>query len=168
MLIFQQILYHLFFQTNNRKRCNVLERDKTHAATGDTATAGRRLDELLSLDVPLVEYLGQGVVDLVLAADALGRRSDLVKLSDEEDARPWIRVMRALVAGDAENAVELLDSMHAERSAALTRLLAARARAAAGDTAGARDVVQKALGFFHRVEATRFIREIEALLPASA
>jgi class 3 adenylate cyclase/tetratricopeptide (TPR) repeat protein len=138
------------------------------AATGDMSTAGRRIDELLALDEPVVDYLGQGVVDFVLAADALGRRDDLGTLTDDGNSRPWVRVMCALATGDAETALELLDSMHAERSAALTRLQAARARAAAGDSAGARDVLQKSLEFFQRVDAVRFIREAEALLPASA
>jgi class 3 adenylate cyclase/tetratricopeptide (TPR) repeat protein len=132
--------------------------------TGDLGTAGRRLDELLAAQASFVEELGQSVIDVLHAAEVLGRTDDVAaRIRDER--RPWGVVTRALIVGDTETALRLLDGMHAERAAALTRLRAAQAAADAGVRA---EHLRRALDFFHRVRATRFIREAEALLPATA
>jgi predicted negative regulator of RcsB-dependent stress response len=61
-------------------------------------------------------------------------------------------------------AAEVLDSMGAARSAALVRLRAAQEFVRTGRRAEADDQLRRALGFFRSVDATRFIREAEALL----
>jgi hypothetical protein len=58
--------------------------------------------------------------------------------------------------------------MGAARSAALARLRAAEEFVKAGRRAEADDQLRRALGFFRSVGATRFVREGEALLAASA
>jgi hypothetical protein len=58
--------------------------------------------------------------------------------------------------------------MNAHRLTALTQLRAAQAGAATGHPVSGHEPLHKALEFFHRVGASRYIREAEALLPASA
>jgi len=58
--------------------------------------------------------------------------------------------------------------MGAARSAALARLRAAQELIAEGRQAEADDQLRQALGFFRSVGATRFIRDGEGLLAASA
>ncbi len=58
--------------------------------------------------------------------------------------------------------------MGAARSAALARLRAGRELTRTGRRAEADDQLRQALAFFRSVAATRFIREAEALLAASA
>jgi hypothetical protein len=61
-------------------------------------------------------------------------------------------------------AAEVLDSMGAARSAALMRLRAGQELARTGRRAEADDQLRRAISFFRSVDATRFIREAEALL----
>jgi hypothetical protein len=58
--------------------------------------------------------------------------------------------------------------MGAARSAAFARLRAAEALVKAGRRAEADEQLHQALTFFHSVGATRYVREGEALLAASA
>jgi len=58
--------------------------------------------------------------------------------------------------------------MGAARSAALARLRADQELARTGRRAEAEDQLRYALSFFCSVDATRFIRQAEALLAASA
>jgi len=77
-------------------------------------------------------------------------------------------VTRALADREFVAAAEALDSMGAARSAALARLLAAEQLASTGRRQEAGDQLRPALGFFRSVGATRFSRQTEALLAASA
>jgi class 3 adenylate cyclase len=141
---------------------------KILAATGDVATANLHFDELLSFDAATLQVIGGGAVDLVQAADALGRRSDLREWLGSLDFSPWFDVTRALLADDFDSALSALEPMNAYRVTAVTQLRAAHAGVSAGHAAGLPDHLHKALEFFHRVGASRYIREAEALLPASA
>jgi hypothetical protein len=103
-------------------------------------------------------------VDCVLAAEILGRRDQARRwLSTRRDS-PWYVAGRALTDQEFVAAAEVLDSMGAARSAALVRLRAAQEFVRTGRRAEADDQLRRALGFFRSVDATRFIREAEALL----
>ena len=106
--------------------------------------------------------------ECVLAAEISGRRDEARRwLSTRRDS-PWFAVARKLADQEFAAAAESLDSMGAARSAAFARLRAAQELARTGRRAEADDQLRQALGFFRSVGATRFIREAEALLAASA
>ncbi len=106
--------------------------------------------------------------ECVLAAEILGRCDEARRwLSTRRDS-PWFAVARKLADQEFAAAAESLDSMGAARSAAFARLRAAQELARTGRRAEADDQLRQALGFFRSVGATRFIREAEALLAASA
>ena len=98
----------------------------------------------------------------------LGRRAEARQWLGTRRDSPWFVAARALADREFVTAAELLDSMGAARSAALARLRAAQEFARTGRRAEADDQLRHALSFFRSVGATRFIREAEALLAASA
>ena len=73
-----------------------------------------------------------------------------------------------LLEEDYVGAADYLDAHHARRSAALARLQAAEALVAEGRRAEADEQLRLALAFFRSVGATRWTREGEALLAATA
>lgn len=106
--------------------------------------------------------------DSVLAAEILGRRDEARRwLSTWRDS-PWSAAARELADQEFAAAAQSLDSMSAARSAALARLRAAQELARTGPRAEADDQLRRALSFFRSVGATRFIRQAEELLAASA
>jgi hypothetical protein len=106
--------------------------------------------------------------DCVLAAEILGRRDEARQWLGTRRDSPWFVVARALADQEFVAAAESLDSMGAARLAALARLRAAQELARTGRRAEADDQLRPALHFFRSVGATRFIREGETLLAASA
>jgi class 3 adenylate cyclase/tetratricopeptide (TPR) repeat protein len=138
------------------------------AATGEVATAKQHFDEFLSYGTASLDVLGGETIDLAHAADVLGRRDDLRDWLGTLDYSPWFDVTRALLADDFDSALSALETMNARRLTALTQLRAAQAGAATGHSVGWHEHLHKALEFFHRVGASRYIREAEPLLPASA
>ena len=73
-----------------------------------------------------------------------------------------------MLAQDFPEAATIYDTMGAARMAALARLRAAEVLVEAGRRAEADEQLQRALAFFRSVRATRYIRQGEALLAASA
>jgi predicted negative regulator of RcsB-dependent stress response len=104
----------------------------------------------------------------VLAAEILGRRDEARRWLGNAQNSPWFDVARALIDQEFVRAADSLDSVGAARSGALARLRAAEELVKAGRQAEADDQLQRALSFFRSVGATRFAREGEALLAASA
>lgn len=101
-------------------------------------------------------------------AGPLGRRDEARQwLSTWRDSA-WTAGARQLADQEFVAAAESLDSMGAARSAALARLRAAEKLARTGRRAEADDQLRQGLKFFRSVDTTRFIREAEALLAASA
>src|SRR6266511_1363831 len=80
----------------------------------------------------------------------------------------WRDAAEAVVVGDFESAARVLDEIGAAPHAALARLRAARALIDAGRRAEGDVQLQRALTFWRSVGATRYVREGEALLAASA
>ena len=107
-------------------------------------------------------------MDCVLAAEILGRRDEARRWLRTWRDSAWSAAARELADQEFVAAAESLDSMGAARSAALARLCAAQELARSGRRAEADDQLRQALSFFRTVGATRFIRQAEALLAASA
>jgi len=109
-----------------------------------------------------------GVMTLALAADVLEMREELPAILETRADRAWVRAAAAVLEGDYERAADIAGE-HAWRvDEAELRLRAAGALVAAGRRAEADIQLQKALEFYRSVGATRYIREGEALLAASA
>jgi class 3 adenylate cyclase/tetratricopeptide (TPR) repeat protein len=126
------------------------------------------LSELFGINVPDGGTLDESSVDGVLAAEILGRADEARRWLSARRETPWRVAVLQLAGGAFVAAAESLDSMGAARAAALARLRAARELARTGCRAEADDQLRQALSFFRSVGATRFIRESEALLAASA
>ena len=112
--------------------------------------------------------LDESSMDCVLAADLLGRRDEARRWLSARRDSPWYIASREMADQEFVAAAESLDSMGAARSAALARLRAAQELVKTGRPAEAGDQLRHALGFFRSVGATRFAREAQALLAASA
>ncbi len=81
---------------------------------------------------------------------------------------PWAAAALAMLDERYEVAAGILDQMGDVADQAYARLLAAERHAAAGRPAEANDELDRALAFYRSVGATRYIRQAEALLAASA
>ena len=138
------------------------------ALAGRADEAQPILSELFGYSASDPASIDESSVDCVLAAEILGRRDDARRwLSIWRDS-PWSAAARELVDLEFVAAAESMDSMGAARSGALARLRAAQELARSGRRAEADKQLRQALSFFRSVAATRFIREAEALLAASA
>ncbi|MDQ3382044.1 MAG: AAA family ATPase [Actinomycetota bacterium] len=109
-----------------------------------------------------------GVMTLALAAGELGVRDELPAILATRADRAWVRTAAAVLEGDYELAADIAGE-HAWRvDEAELRLRAAEVLAEAGRRPEADVQLQKALAFFRSVGATRYIREGERLLAATA
>ena len=138
------------------------------ALAGRADEAQPILSELFGIRAVNVRSLDESSIDCALAAELLGRRGEARRwLSTWRDS-PWSAAARQLADQEFVAAAGSLDSMGAARLAALARLRAAQELVRAGRPTEAEDQLQHALKFFRAVGATRFIREGQALLAASA
>jgi class 3 adenylate cyclase/predicted ATPase len=139
------------------------------ALLGRADEAQQVLSELFATDAVDQAYWGDPwFTDLVLAAEILGRREEARRWLASRSDSPWLVAARALADQQFVAAAESLDSMGAARLAALVRLGAAQQLIKTGRPTDADDHLRQALAFFRSVDATRFIREAEALLAISA
>jgi class 3 adenylate cyclase/tetratricopeptide (TPR) repeat protein len=138
------------------------------AMAGRAEEAQPVLSELFGLNVTEEGTLDESSVDCVLAAEILGRRDEARRWLAARRDSPWFVAVRELADREPVAAAEALDAMGAARSAALARLRAGQELARTGRRAEADEQLRRALSFFRSVAATRFIREAEALLAASA
>lgn len=138
------------------------------AMAGRADEAQPVLSELFGLNVTEEGTLDESSVDCVLAAESLGRRDEMRRWLSARRDSPWFVAVRELADREFVTAAEALDAMGAARSAALARLRAGQELTRTGRRAEADEQLRQALGFFRSVAATRFIREAEALLAASA
>jgi tetratricopeptide (TPR) repeat protein len=130
------------------------------ADLGRTAEARLVAHELLSLD--------GNAVGLALTADALELHDEVGALIASKPDTPWTRAAGSILAGELEQAADLLEEIGDRPGEAEVRLRAAAALVAAGRRAEADAQLAKALAFYRSVGATRFIREGEALLAKTA
>ena len=80
----------------------------------------------------------------------------------------WATAGRALAAGDLETSLGIYREIDAVPDTALVHLLLAERLVAESRRVEANGHLDEALAFYRSVGATRFIREAETLLPATA
>jgi class 3 adenylate cyclase len=106
---------------------------------------------------------------LALTLWALGRRDELLAFARKAElAKPWRDVVLALADGDIGAAANGFAALGARTQEAYLRLREAAQLTAEGRQAAAGEQLGRALAFYREVGATRYIREGEALLAASA
>ena len=98
----------------------------------------------------------------------LGREREAGLLSGWKHETVWIVAGRAFVAEDFDRALALYDEMGCLPDVALVHLRAAEKLVAAGQRAEAEGHLGSAMSFYRTVRATRFIRQAETLLAATA
>jgi tetratricopeptide (TPR) repeat protein len=118
------------------------------------------------------ELLQTGFVSFHVALDVawvirdLGVESSSLRFPEPQE--PWRSVVNALLQSELVEAAGRLESLGLPVDEARARMGAARDLVAKGNRAGADEQLTRALGFFRSVGATRYVREGEALLAASA
>jgi len=98
---------------------------------------------------------------------ALGREHELIEVLPNEDV-PWVSAARLFAAGDLRAAADVCSSMGAVTQEARDRLWLAEALLEQNRRAEADVELQRSLAFYRSVGATRYVREAEGLLAASA
>jgi tetratricopeptide (TPR) repeat protein len=138
---------------------------------GDESRARRFFDDALR-ELDAVPHMGWGVLqsfELAWLARPLGREAELAAVFARERLEtPWLEAARAVLAGDLRRGADVLAEMPAPAPAAYLRLRAAEELVAEGRRARADEQLRAALAFYRGVGATRYVREGEALLAASA
>ena len=122
----------------------------------------------LARQVLQAEPLPWGIGDLALVADELGCAEELAELLERGPQTNWTDAARALLRQDFTKAAEILDEIGDAELAALARLRAADQLVAEGRRAEADEQLQRSLAFWRSVQATRYIRQAEALLAAAS
>jgi hypothetical protein len=140
-------------------------------AAGVLVALGRP-DDARELAEEVLDFYRRGSVmysfSAALAFERLGLRDEFRAVLAEQPPSLTVREALAFLDGDYVGAAELAEGEGAVTLEAQVRLAAARAFAEAGRRAEADEQLAKALGFFRSVGATRYIREGEALLAATA
>jgi class 3 adenylate cyclase/tetratricopeptide (TPR) repeat protein len=140
-------------------------------SAGDRARAAATFDEALA-DLRDLRQIGFPVVwlhGLAWVAWALARADEVLEaVKDEPADTPWLRAGRAIAVGDFRGAAHIFAGMPAPAFEAFYRLRAAEALVAEGRRAEADEQLRPALAFYRAVGGTRYVREGEALLAASA
>ena len=138
---------------------------------GNETRAMETIDEALAL---LREHrqLGWAVVwlnQLAWVAWRLGRGDELLDaVRNEALESPWLVAARAIAAGDFVRAADIYAEMGTTALEAFNRLCAAEQLVGEGRRAEADEQLRPALAFYRSVGASRYVREGEALLAASA
>jgi tetratricopeptide (TPR) repeat protein len=140
-----------------------------------SAGGERRAEELLDESLQRLRELthfGYGGVDIhLLAWVALAheREADVLAVIERESFQSlWVQAGRAVVARQFRDAADTLEQIGDLPYEAFYRLRAAEHLVADGRRAEADEQLNRALAFYRRVGATRYVREGEALLAASA
>ena len=129
------------------------------------------VDELLALrpaDHAIAHHISP-LFDLAWVAADLGRSGDLIEATEHATARTLhVEAAEALARGSYLAAADIYGRMGSLPNEALARLRAAAQLSAAGRREEADRQLQPALAFWRSVDAKHFVREAEALLPATA
>jgi tetratricopeptide (TPR) repeat protein len=138
---------------------------------GSEIRAREILEEALA-DLRELNQMGFAVIwshALAWVAWTQGRRDAFLEaVSSEPLESPWIRAARAIAVGDFREAAEIFEQVDAVTTAAFYRLRSAEQLVAEGRRAEADEQLNRALAFYRSVGATRYVREGEALLAATA
>jgi class 3 adenylate cyclase len=127
---------------------------------GDPAGALAAAEECLAMLTGAIGFGISGVHVLPWALTPAGRGEEVAFALEHYEPNPWARAGIAFGRGNPTGAADILGHMGAVSSEAFCRLAAARS----GDLAQ----LEPALAFYRSVGATRYVRECELLLPASA
>ena len=133
-------------------------------------TAVELADEVLAAvtsDRPL-GYAVSWIHVLAWTPTRAGRGPELVSALSRLDRVPWVLAAIAFAEGDPMAAAELCAQMGAVSQEAYARLAAAQELTTQGGRTEADEQLRKALAFYRSVGATRYVREGEVLLAASA
>jgi thioredoxin-like negative regulator of GroEL len=137
----------------------------------ETSRAAETFDEALAVFQEL-PHLGWPAVEFHLLAWValnLDRSEDVLAVIEREQFQsPWMQTARAVAAGDLQSAADIVGGIGAVSDEAFYRLRAAEQLVRDGRRAEADEQLRPALAFYRSVRATRYIREGEALLAASA
>ncbi len=140
-------------------------------SAGSDMRARETVDEALEELRPL-RQLGFAAVwshAVAWAAWMLGRGDDFLEAVTAETVEsPWIQAARAVASGDLRHAAEIFGRIGARGEEAFYGLRSAEQLVAEGRRAEADEQLRPALAFYRSVGATRYVREGEALLAASA
>jgi hypothetical protein len=129
---------------------------------GAIEEAAALLDELLPYTFPL------GLPEVVLVAERVGRTAEIGAIVDGLPKTPWKIAARATLDGRHADAANVYGEIGTLPDEAHQRLRAAQTFAGAGRREEAEDQLRRSLAFFRSVGATRYMREGEELMAASA
>jgi tetratricopeptide (TPR) repeat protein len=145
----------------------LIVRAKSLLLTGNWDEASRLVDEVL--EIGRVDQADFAIVDLAWVASMLGRADELRPTFERlQPKTPWRVAALAVAAGDPRHAGDVLGRIGAVSAEAFIRLQAAEALVAAGRRQEADEQLQRALSFYRAVDASRYVRQGETLLAASA
>jgi tetratricopeptide (TPR) repeat protein len=139
--------------------------------TGDEAGAAELFDEALDRirDVPHIGFAVFYAHNIAWLARVFGREPAVEEIfSRRKMPSRWLDAGHAVLEGDLHGAAEILAEIDTPAFEAFFRLRAAEQFVAEGRRAEADDDLRRALAFYRGVRATRYVREGEALLAASA
>jgi hypothetical protein len=108
------------------------------------------------------------IVDAAWVMHDLGLGEEYAPLLELSADRPWAEAGSAICSGDFRRAADVLGEIGYRPGEAYARLRAARELVEEGKRAEADAELTPALAFWREVGATRYVREGEALLAASA
>ncbi|MDQ2910244.1 MAG: hypothetical protein M3R39_04410, partial [Actinomycetota bacterium] len=134
-----------------------------HDDAATLAAEGLEFGELLPrvlTDAPIV-WAGWVMYDLSLSDGYAALLESTLKT-------PWVLAALEITRGDFRGAADVLEEMGYRTGEAYARLRAAKQLVEAGRRAEADEQLHRALAFYREVGATRYVREGEALLAASA
>ena len=128
------------------------------------------LSDVLGLDERMIPLLNDSaIVDAAWTAHDLGRAYEYAERLDTGQVRSsWVTAARAICAGDFRAAADTCEAMGYRPGEAYARLRYAGQLVEEGRRGEADVQLQRSLAFWREVGATRYVREGEALLAASA
>lgn len=131
--------------------------------------AGVLLEQVLALGEAMPKVLNDSaIVSAAVVASDLGRADEYRRLLEPAPETPWVRSGLAICRGELAEAAAVLARIGYRPGEALVRLRLAGRLVEAGRRAEADLELQRSLAFWREVGATRYVREGEALLAASA
>jgi class 3 adenylate cyclase/tetratricopeptide (TPR) repeat protein len=106
-----------------------------------------------------------GLPDALEAVQQLDRLEELRRIIDAAtpDSR-WYRPVEAICEGDPARAADLYAAMGSLPDEAIARLSSAQALMSAGETASAHEQLERALAFFRKVGAARYVQVADSLV----
>ena len=138
-------------------------------ANGQRDEARALVEKLVALGYATPQNPATSPVELALLFEALGRPgAPIIEACAARPQIPWLQAAAEVVRGEHAAAADRLAGLQTPPLEAAVRLRAAEHLHAEGRRAEADVQLQKALAFYRSVGATRYIREGEALLAATA